>query len=218
MIVFCDFDGTITVKDVGAEFFNNLMTEQRPDVLEDWFNGKINSKECLTIQCSYVKATKKEIDSLLDKLEIDKTFLNFYKELKKNNIKLIILSDGLDYYIRRVLKNYNLDDIEIYSNKLILYDNNKVKPQFPYYSPECSNFANCKGMQIKKLKSNSKISVFIGDAYSDRCAVESADVIFAKEDFYKYCREQKVTCFNFNNFDDILKVLKEKYPSGFHTC
>ena len=217
MIVFCDFDGTITVKDVGAEFFNNLMTEQRMDVLEDWFNGKINSKECLTIQCSYIKSTKKEIDSLLDKLEIEATFLNFYKELKKNKIKLIIISDGLDYYIKRVLKNYNLDDIEFYSNKLILYDNDRVRPEFPYYSPECSNFANCKGMQIKRLKPDGKISVFIGDAHSDICAVDSADIIFAKNDFYNYCMEQKVTCFNFNDFDDISKILKQKYPSSFQT-
>ncbi|MFC1562466.1 MtnX-like HAD-IB family phosphatase [candidate division KSB1 bacterium] len=215
MIVFCDFDGTITVKDVGAEFFNNLMVEEKRDILDDWLSGKIDSKECLTKQCTYVRATKEEINSIIDKQEIDGTFLDFYKELKRNRIELIILSDGLDYYISRILKRYGLDDIRFYSNRLILYDDCRVRPEFPYYDPECDKFANCKGLRIRRLMQNDGVSVYIGDGYSDICALPHADVIFAKGDLFKYCSEQNIPSYYFNDFDEILGILKANYPSSF---
>lgn len=215
MKVFCDFDGTITVKDVGAQFFNTFMMTKRMDVVDDWMKGKITAKECLTLECSLVRATKEEIDNLLNKQEIETSFINFVNELYKNNIELVIVSDGFDYYISKVLEKFNLEDIKYYANRFIFYDNNRVRPEFPYYNPECPKCANCKGLHIERLKSDSEISVYIGDGYSDRCAVSHADVIFAKGDFFNYCSENNILCYNFNNFNDILKVLKEKYPSYF---
>ncbi|NVM04900.1 MAG: MtnX-like HAD-IB family phosphatase [Candidatus Helarchaeota archaeon] len=217
MKVFCDFDGTITVKDVGAQFFNTFMMKKRMDVVDDWMNGKITTRECLILECSLVRATKEEIDKLLNNQEIETSFINFVNELYKNNIELVIISDGFDYYINKVLEKYSLEDIKYYANRLILYDNNRVRPEFPYYDPKCPKCANCKGLQIERLKSDSEVSVYIGDGYSDRCAASYADVIFAKGDFFDYCSENNILCYNFNDFNDILKVLKQKYPSCFHS-
>lgn len=215
MKVFCDFDGTITVKDVGAEFFNTFMIEKRADIVYDWMNGKIPARECLTIECSLVRAAKDEIDNLLDSQEIETSFINFVNELYKNNIELIIISDGFDYYINKVLEKHNLENIKYYANRLIFYDNNRVRPEFPYYDPKCPKCANCKGLQIERLKSDSEISVYIGDGYSDRCAISYADVIFAKRDFFNYCSKNNILCYNFDDFSYILRILKEKYPSCF---
>ena len=222
IIIFCDFDGTITVKDVGAEFFNGLIINHNDHskILDDWFNGRISSLTCLTKECEMVWATKKDADRIIDRQEVDKSFLSFYNEIRENNIDLIILSDGFDYYIQRVLKNYGIDDIPFYANKLIFYDNSRVKPEFPYYDPSCSLFANCKGLMIKKLNNDNKTTVYIGDGYSDICVVPYADVIFAKDDFYDYCTKKdnlnlNGRCHQYNNFDYILDVLKEKYPHCF---
>lgn len=215
MKVFCDFDGTITVKDVNAQFFNTFMIKDNKDILNDWRNGKINAKECLTVECSLVRAQKKEIDKLLDNQIIEPSFFNFLTELDENKIELIIISDGFDFYIQKILKKYNLENIRYYSNKMIFYDNDRVKPEFPYYSPECENCANCKGLHIKKLKSDNEISVFVGDGYADRCAIPYTDVIFAKGEFYDYCLKNNIESNYFKNFNDILMVLKENYPSYF---
>jgi len=215
MKVFCDFDGTITVKDVGAEFFNTFTKKKNIGIVKDWISGKITARECLTLECSLVRATKEEVDKLLNNQKIETSFINFIDVLSKNNIELTIMSDGFDYYISNVLKKYRLENIKYYSNRLIFYDNNRVKPEFPYYDPDCPMCANCKGLQIKRLKLDSEISVYIGDGYTDRCAVSYVDVIFAKGDFFNYCSENNILCYNFNNFNDILKVLKEKYPPYF---
>jgi len=215
MKVFCDFDGTITINDVGAEFFNTFTKKKSIDIVNDWMSGKITARECLTLECSLVRATKEEVDKLLNNQKIETSFINFINELYKNNIELIIISDGFDYYISNILKKYKLENIIYYSNRLVFYDGNRVKPEFPYYDPECPMCANCKGLQIKRLKSDNEISVYIGDGYTDRCAVSYADVIFATGDFFNYCSENNILCYNFNNFNDILMVLKEKYPSYF---
>jgi len=215
MKVFCDFDGTISVNDVGAEFFNTFTKKKNIDIVKEWIAGKITAKECLTLECSLVRATKEEVDKLLNNQKIETSFINFIDVLSKNNIELIIMSDGFDYYISNILKKYKLENIIYYSNRLIFYDSNRVKPEFPYYDPECPMCASCKGLQIKRLKSDNEVSVYIGDGYTDRCAVSHVDVIFAKGDFFSYCLENNILCYNFNNFNDVLKVLKEKYPSYF---
>ncbi len=213
--VFCDFDGTITVNDVGSVFFNTLMIKSNKEILKEWKNGKISSLECLDFECEYIRASKTKIEKLFEAQEVEPSFIRFYNLLKKNNIDLIILSDGFDVYIKKILAKYNLSDIPFYSNNLIFYDKDRVKASYPHYDPACINFANCKGLQINRLKEDNEDTVYIGDGYSDKCAVDYADIIFAKNEFYDYCRKTKISCFNFKNFDDILKILKEKYSSLF---
>ncbi len=218
--IFCDFDGTISVKDVGAEFFNGLVAGDHRKILDDWFNGRISSLECLTKECELVRVTREDADRLIDKQEVEPSFLEFHKEIRSVGIELIVLSDGFDYYIERVLRNYGIEDVTYYANKLIFYDTNRVRPEFPYYDSTCSFFANCKGLQLQKLNTDNKVSVYIGDGYSDKCAVPYADIIFAKGEFYEYCQKESNSrpngvCNRFNDFFDILNVLKEKFPNYF---
>jgi len=51
--------------------------------------------------------------------------------------------------------------------------------------------------------------VFIGDGISDRFAVRTAEMVYAKEGLAKYCREGQLPFAHFHRFEDILQSEEE---------
>ncbi|MFC1725605.1 MtnX-like HAD-IB family phosphatase [candidate division KSB1 bacterium] len=207
--VFCDFDGTISSIDIGNYIFTHYAKERNFDLIKLWKENKMSSRKLMIEECKIVNFTLDEVLKLIRDLEIDSTFLEFYRILIKNNIPVTILSDGLDFYIQYFLKKYNIEEIPFRANTAEFTGDGTVIPDFPYFEQGCGKCGNCKGGHLKKEEKGSFV-VYIGDGYSDRCAAPHADIIFAKKDFAKYCKEQKIPFILFENFDDVLSVLIEK--------
>jgi 2-hydroxy-3-keto-5-methylthiopentenyl-1-phosphate phosphatase len=97
----------------------------------------------------------------------------------------------------------------VLSNKLILDDNGKLIPSFPFYTADCRSSANCKRNHIIENSSEDEYTVFIGDGNADKDAIQYVDFIFAKDDLLKFCELQRVTYFPFRNFDDVILRMNE---------
>ena len=108
-IIVSDFDGTITKKDTLSTFLE-LYADKEWLVIEDkWVKGEIGSAECLQKQFDLVKDLSPElIDTFVETMEIDDYFEEFNKVRLKNNIDFLILSDGLDYFINRILQKHGI--------------------------------------------------------------------------------------------------------------
>ena len=119
------------------------------------------------------------------------------------------MSDGLSYYIERILNIHGYKNLKIFANKLIFLNHNKIKPEFPYYEKECSVCANCKGLHIRKERKNNDTLVFIGDGLSDRCGVKESDIVFAKDSLKTYCLQNDIKFYQYNNFNDVLNQFRQ---------
>ena len=51
------------------------------------------------------------------------------------------------------------------------------------------------------------IIVYIGEGYSDRCPVQYADIVFARDALQTYCQEQNISYFLYSTFDDVIARL-----------
>ncbi len=209
--IFIDFDGTVTVKDVGEAIFSEYGNHDKIySIIDDLLNDRISSKQCWIELCEVVgKVDKNSLDNFIDKLEVDEGFSDFVEFCKQNNFELIILSDGFDYYINRILKREGLDHIKVYSNKLVVTDDYRLLPSFPFYNERCTSSANCKWDHIIKHSSDDDFTVFIGDGNSDKETIEYCDFIFAKHGLLKFCEKERITFFPFNKFDDIIKKITQ---------
>lgn len=205
--VCCDFDGTISIGDIGNRFFRTFTSIDLDGILNEWKAGRIDSRECLTRECEYVTVTKEEFTEFTDKQKIDPTFHTFYDFCKEKNWRLLILSDGLDFYVKRILKSNNLNTLPVFANQIKFIGRDKIAPEFPYYEKGCLKCGNCKGYFIKEEKKKGNKVIFIGNGYSDRCAVPAADIVFAKDDFLKYCEQNNYPCYTYKNFNDIITQL-----------
>ena len=103
MIIVSDFDGTITKTDTLSKFLEDYADPKWLDIENDWREGKFGSQECLVKQFALVpNLTPELIDNFLDTMEIDEGFIPFALRAKKNGIPIVILSDGLDYFINKM--------------------------------------------------------------------------------------------------------------------
>jgi 2-hydroxy-3-keto-5-methylthiopentenyl-1-phosphate phosphatase len=115
----------------------------------------------------------------------------------------------MDYYIRRVLNNNNLD-IEFYSNTAKFSDDRKsISLEFPYSDSDCIKCGTSKRNILMNKTGDDEISIFIGDEFSDACVVNYADIVFAKKSLASYCWKNNITYFEFQTFGDIIKKVEK---------
>ena len=202
--IYCDFDGTITKEDSVNKFFELYAPENWMDSEKLWIEGKISSRENAIIQVGLLKnISQQQLDDYINSIEIDGYFLDFVDYIKLNNIKLTILSDGFDLFIKKILERYNLD-IPYYANKLI-YKNGNFSIEFPYYNPNCDKKAGmCKCQKIKEDR-----FCYIGDGISDLCISSKANVLFATKNLHKYCEKNRIKHYYFENFNNVVNILKK---------
>lgn len=212
--IFIDFDGTITKQDVGDAMFEEFGGKQCLDFISAYHQGLISAVECFQLECTACnRIDQLELDEFLDRQEIDSTFFEFQQFCTDNKLDYIILSNGMDYYIERVLEKYGIINITYFANHLELMSNNGTQdvrfvPSFPYTDEVCDRCACCKRNHMLTLCGDDDIIIYIGEGYSDRCPVRYADIVFAKDELLKYCRQENISYFEYRTFNDVRNRLK----------
>jgi 2,3-diketo-5-methylthio-1-phosphopentane phosphatase len=209
--IFVDFDGTITLEDVGEAIFNKFGdTEKVNKIIDDLLNDKISSRQCWNDLCDSVDyVNKAELDEFIDMLDVDPTFIPFVKFCKENKLEIVVLSDGFDYYIDRLFQKVGLTGLKYYSNKLFVDDKGILKTEFPYFDNNSPTSANCKKNHIINHSSDEDYTIYIGDGNSDKDAAQYCDFIFAKDGLARFCSMERISFCPFENFIDVQNKLEE---------
>jgi len=211
--IFVDFDGTITKKDVGNEFFRRFGNESEAiKAVAKWKAGEMAGRDLTLKEAEFVHVNEKDALKFAEAFEIDSTFKDLISYCKVNSIELTVLSDGLDFYIKRIFDVNGISDVPFYSN-MVSFESGGVRIEFPYES-DCQKCGNCKGYQILTKTAIDDVVIYIGNGFSDRCAVQYADIIFAKDELLKYCEEYNITFFPFENFGDVVSKLNKISQTG----
>ena len=212
-IVLCDFDGTISVKDVTDTLLSYFGQDGCDELEELWVNGKIGSQECMSKQIALMDASLEEVNQVLSKIEIDPMFKSFIDYTEQNNIPVHVVSDGLDYSIQFILKHHGIEHLPIFANKL-LHDNARSwRLEFPYANKDCiKQSGNCKCNHVKKQQYFPQI-LYVGDGTSDYCVSHNVDYVFAKDKLVNYCEKNKIMHCAINSFADVTKALKQAQHS-----
>ena len=213
--IFIDFDGTISKLDVGHKLFLHFAGEKTNSIVSNYLKGELTAVDFyynLLNACGII--SPEALINFIDNQDIDETFINFLKfceiqNSKQKLIDIIIVSDGFDFYIKRLFQKYQIENLKFFANKMYLTDDGKLVAEFPYTDEECSRCACCKRNHILTLSADDDIIVYIGNGFSDQCAVNYADIIFARDKLQTYCQEKNISYYLYKNFDDVIKRLEE---------
>jgi len=208
--LFVDFDGTVTEKDVGDGIFTKFMRGDpalHDKLIADWKAGLISSHQCLTQECENSEVTEDELQDELDSYDLTPGFKETAKFCWDNGIPITILSDGMDYYIEYILSRHGLKNIQFRSNHMYFNDGSMIV-EFPFFDKGCGRCGNCKRWHMDVIREDSEKIVYAGDGYSDRFAIKSADVVFARRDLENYCRNTNHEYIPFGDFYQILHYLE----------
>lgn len=210
--VFVDFDGTVTVEDVGYKFFKVFTHGRTEDVVQKYHRGEITAIECLQSECHIFNqnpAPADQVKEFIESQQLTAGFIEFVNFCRAGDIRLYVLSAGFDFYIDPILKKYGLDHLEVLSNRAIV-KNRRIYPEFIYYEKSvCSVCANCKGARIKQLTGKGEVSVFVGDGHSDSHGAETASIVFAKGYLAQYLDQKGIKYFRYIDFYDVIDKFRK---------
>ncbi|HTX17868.1 MAG TPA: MtnX-like HAD-IB family phosphatase [Bacteroidota bacterium] len=214
--VFTDFDGTITRNDLGDLIFevfgDSEGTASGSSGSEDF---RREAERYWRRACAGVSGvTAEEFQAFVDAQVIDAGFHEFAEYCSEHLIPLIVLSDGFDLYIRRVLDREKLGHLPVFSNELSIVEGGRFAPSFPYADEECGACANCKRNHLLTRSADDSIVVYIGNGSSDCCPARYADVVFAKEELLRFCERENVTYHRFESFAGILEKFRSLVESA----
>lgn len=202
-----DFDGTISKNDIGFSILNRFSVGSWKEIDEDFLAGKIGSPEAYRLILKRIKAKEEELKKFVLKVEkLDPSFKEFHSFTKKMNFPLSVVSDGFGFYIREIFKKHCLNSSKIYANEIIPSEES-FELETPFGVFWCEMCGTCKLQILRDHRENSGRIVYIGDGYSDRCAVEEADDVFSRRTLWRICAKKEIDSWFFRDFSEILKIL-----------
>lgn len=209
-LILCDFDGTVSPKDMGGLLLNRFSFGDWEAIDRDFREGKIGSKEAYTRIVPILRGDRAEVLRFIGEHSgIDLNFKSFYRYCSENGIDVKIVSDGLDFYIQTILEAHHLSDLPLYANSAHFLKEGGMDISFPYFNEECGRCGTCKKkILLENRKAYDRI-FFVGNGLSDRCAAREADLAFAKDFLYSHCIDQDIPCHFYETFGDILSDFKK---------
>jgi len=201
-----DFDGTVTEQDVldeVAQRFGDLEVYREVD--EGLDEERLTLHEVLRREFEPVRAPLEEVvEWILANVRVRRGFADFVALARERGWRLVVLSSGFHELIRPVLEREGVD-VEVLANR--------VEPRPDGWRIEfrdeeaCGTCGEpCKRSTLERLADGGEV-VYVGDGYSDRCAAEAADLVFARRGLADYLADRGRDFERFDDFVDIARRL-----------
>jgi len=206
-LIQCDFDGTITEEDVSFLLLDTFATDNWRQLLEDYRTGNIPVGHLNREAFAMVKADKQSmLEAMTGKVKIRDGFHELVSYCRREGFRFVIVSNGLDFYIDKILKDLNLQDIEVYAAQTkFLYKGLQVQ----YIGPDGDVLdEGFKEAYVDLFLRSDYRMVYAGNGVSDFPAASRCNYIFATDQLLATCKEKKVECTAFTDLNEIIRGLK----------
>jgi len=208
--IVCDFDGTITLNDTLGLVVLHYAPQIWDSMEEKLQSGEMSLMEVMYEEFRHIRATEEEVVELvLAEAGLRPGFSEFVDWVEEQGHELIVVSAGFRVLIDPVLAEAGLHRLHVHAGDA-LFSPEGTALSFPPSSADCiDSCGHCKTETIEAHAPFAGPLVYIGDGYSDRCAAEVADVIFARDDLAVYLRSRGVPFHPFEDFFEVRAVLDD---------
>ena len=117
--VICDFDGTVTPFDVTDAILERFARPAWKTIEDEWVRGAISARQCMERQIPLIEAPLERLDAFLDTVPVTGGFVEFVRYSRSKGIPLGIVSDGMDYPIKRILNRHGLRHVPVVANRMV---------------------------------------------------------------------------------------------------
>ena len=205
--ILCDFDGTVTLEDVTDALLVKLGRPGWEYLEAQWRSGVIGSRECMAGQVALLGGDASNLDAVIDRIEIDPGFPAFVKAARAAGVQVVILSDGLDYAIGRILAAHGIEPpLQVIANHLLRTQAEAWQLEFPHTHADCRS-GNCKCACAIRQQALGRSTLLIGDGQSDVCVAGRVDFVFAKDRLLEHCRSNAIAHRPITGFTEALALL-----------
>jgi 2-hydroxy-3-keto-5-methylthiopentenyl-1-phosphate phosphatase len=204
-LVQCDFDGTVTEKDTSFFLLDAFAQGDWRRLLREYKEHRISVGEFNTRAFAMVKADKPTLLGALKGVKVRAGFHELVNYCRKKGFRLVIVSNGLDFYIEAILKDLGLENIEVHAAQASFHpEGMKVH----YAGPDGKRLDD--GVKEAYTQSFLKLGytvIYVGNGDSDVAPAKYAHHVFATGDLLAYCEENNLKYKPFENFTDVVREL-----------
>jgi 2-hydroxy-3-keto-5-methylthiopentenyl-1-phosphate phosphatase/methylthioribulose-1-phosphate dehydratase len=212
-IIFCDFDGTITMKDNIVAIMKAFAPSEWSSIIEQILGQEISVREGVSKLFSLLPSSQKEdiISFALEQAEIRPGFDRFLEYIDVEQIPFYVVSGGIDFFVDPILKPFGLHQPQVYRNESD-FSGERVRIVWPYPCDEhCDvDCGLCKTSIIRSYPNEQYFKIMIGDSITDLAGAKLADFVFARGYLLEKCQQLGLRYQAYETFDDILTALQTK--------
>jgi 2-hydroxy-3-keto-5-methylthiopentenyl-1-phosphate phosphatase len=183
LAVFCDFDGTFSVRDVGSTIAHERLPERRETLWRRYDAGEIDAWEYAELLFDGLDYGPAALDGFLAKIDLDPGAGALVDWCAAHAVPLRILSDGFDHNLERLqaIHGVRFD----YTANHLRFDGDLWRIAPGRRNPLCDCGTGCckrGAIEAHRAAHPQHFVVHIGNGrVSDRCGAEAADAVFAKD-------------------------------------
>ncbi|MCH2184625.1 HAD-IB family phosphatase, partial [Myxococcota bacterium] len=183
LTIFCDFDGTFSVSDVGSSIAQKWLHEERVELGKRYQSGEVDAWTYAEMLFNGFAFGKEELEDFLKTIDLDPGAHSLLEWCASHSIPFKILSDGFDFNLEALQRIHDLR-FDFVANQLRIEDGIwNIRPGGR--NPDCDcGTGVCKRAIVEARRKEAPLEciVHIGNGQvSDRCGAEAADLAFAKE-------------------------------------
>ena len=213
LVVFCDFDGTITNQDNIMAIMKKFAPPEWIPIKDDILGQRISIRDGVAKMFSLLPIESKDeiISFVLKQAIIRDGFSDFVTFTKNHGIPLYVVSGGIDFFVHHLLKPFGPFE-GIYCNESN-FSKDTIHIEFPHSCDELCTSQGCgccKPSIIRSLLDEEAVSVVIGDSITDLEAAKLGDIIIARDFLIEKCEELAIPYEPFEDFHDVIKIINAK--------
>ena len=210
-----DFDGTISLEDVGDSLMERFARDQDAVAEMDrrYDDGMVGSRELMRWDMDILRADPEALMSAAVATPLDRTVVDLVDLVEAAGGVVEIVSDGLGFHVGPLLETLGLGRLPVATN-LAVPGRGGEAVTFPFGHPTCHVCGTCKRERVRLHRNAGRAVVFVGDGASDRYAAYHADVVFAKDALARYCDRERLGYVPWRRLSDVGAWVAEALANG----
>ena len=207
ILIQCDFDGTVTEEDISFLILDTFAQGNWRKLLEDYLENKISVDHFNKQAFTMVRASKETlIEFVRTKAQIRGGFKQLVDYCHKRGLHLVIVSNGLDFYIDVILDDAGMKNIEVFAAQT-KFCHEGIQVQ--YIGPDGNEASKgLKELYARLFLAEGYRLICLGNGVSDIYPARLAHHVFARDDLLSHCTKENIACTPFTDFNDVLEDLR----------
>lgn len=212
-IIFCDFDGTITVNDNIVAIIKHFNPPGWEEIATSVLSQQISIRDGVGQMFRLLPTSKQKevVEYGINNVQIRDGFAELLQYCKDEQIEFYVTSGGIDFFVFPVLARFGIPEDHIYCNGSD-FSGEQIEITWPHpCDGQCTNDCGmCKTTIMRRFPASEYERIIIGDSVTDFEGAKLADTVFSRHYLTEKCKELGLPHTEFTTFHDIVHELKKE--------
>jgi 2-hydroxy-3-keto-5-methylthiopentenyl-1-phosphate phosphatase len=210
-VIFCDFDGTITVNDNIIAIIKHFNPDGWEAIAGDVMAQRKSISQGVGELFNLLPASMQTevVEYAIGNAKIRDGFQELLDFCKQQGIPFYVTSGGIDFFVYPILSAFNIPQDHIYCNGSD-FTGERIEITWPHpCDNHCTNDCGmCKTTIMRRFDAQRYERILIGDSVTDFEGAKLADLVFSRSHLTEKCHELGLPYVPYETFHEVIAHLK----------